>query len=385
MSFWRSSAPKALLLASLASALVGCGPSDGLSELAAGRDAYTAGDLKKALTLLTKSARLNPTNIDTQVTLALVSLAQGNLEDAERYISNAEVTASGDLDVQLLSAQIAWHAKAYDEALALYRALTEDSSLDSALRARAWTGLGIVQMTTDAYDLARVSFLTAIRLDRRNASARYHLGHLYRYAPFGYPEAALEQFQAFVHLNASADARVQKTQRAIIPGLKDTIALAASSRPGASNRNSTASASALLKAEAALKKGQQKTALAAYRDALKADPLAYPAALGLARLTLKTDSSAAGQKKALEYYRLACSLQPSAVSTLVEAGALAERTGQHVLAREIYSRAVAANPASADALDGLIRALRKAGDKTAANAYQKYRDLVIVKKSVGKK
>jgi len=169
---------------------------------------------------------------------------------------------------------------------------------------------------------------------------------------------------------------VQKTQRAIIPGLKDTITLAASSRPGAANRNSAAGATALSKAEAALKKGQQKQALAAYRDALAADPLAYPAALGLARLLVKTDTTAAGQKKALDNYRLACSLQPGAVSTFIEAGALAERIGQTVLAREIYSRAVAANPASVSALDGLIRSVRKAGDKTAANAYQQYRDMV---------
>ena len=42
---------------------------------------------------------------------------------------------------------------------------------------------------------------------------------------------------------------------------------------------------------------------------------------------------------------------------------------------EIYSRAVAANPASLDAIDGLIRALRKTGGKAkVAEAYQRYRE-----------
>ena len=377
MSFWQSSAPKALALAGLFVALAGCGSRDGLRELAAGREAYESGDVQKAEKLRLKSESLNATNVDTQVCLALVNLAKGDLVAAERHLANAEGSASGDLDVRLLGAQLAWHAKAYDKAQSLYRSIAEDASLDSGVRARGWTGLGIVQMTNDAYELARVSFLTAIRLDRRNASARYHLGHLYRYAPFGYPEAALEQFDAFVRLAVTADARVQKTQRAIIPGLKDTITQTASSRPGVSNRNSGASALAISKAEAALKKGQLKNAHAAYREALSADPLAYPAALGLARLTLKADTTAAGQKKALDSYRLACSLQPGSVATFVEAGGLAERLGQTVVAREIYSRAVAANPASAGALDGLIRMLRKAGDRTAANAYQRYRDMVF--------
>ena len=385
MSFFRSSVPERgerlrrircarFVAPFVLSVLAGCGPRDGSRELAAGRAAYEAGDLKGAEELLLESERLNATNVDTQVCLALVGLARGDLAEAERHIANAEASASGDLDVRLAGAQIAWHAKAYDKALAAYRALAEDASLDPSVRARGWTGQGIVQMTNNAYDLARISFLQAIRLDRRNAAARYHLGHLYRYAPFGYPEAALEQFESYVRLVAEADARVRKTQRSVIPGLKDEIARAASDRPGASSRNSAVGAAALSKAEAAWKKGSYKVAATEYRNALSADPLAYPAALGLARVLLKTDSSAAGQRKALDAYRTACSLRPGSVATFVEAGALAERLGQAVVAREIYSRAVAANPASASALDGLIRSCRKAGDKAVANAYQRYRD-----------
>ena len=42
---------------------------------------------------------------------------------------------------------------------------------------------------------------------------------------------------------------------------------------------------------------------------------------------------------------------------------------------EIYSRAVAANPSSIPAIDGLIKALRKVGGRQKeAAAYQRYRD-----------
>lgn len=363
--------------------LAGCGSEDGSSELAAGRAAYAAEDFKKAEALFVESAEKNPTNVDTQVSLALVNLRLGDLPEAAGYSANAEALAGGDLDVRLVAAQIAWHQKDNDKALKLYRSLAEDTTLEPSVQSRGWTGLGIVQMTSDAYDLARVSFLTAIRLDRRNAVARYHLGHLYRYAPFAYPEAALEQFQAFVHLHPEADARVQKTQSAIIPALKSAIAQATSDIPGASKRNSAASATALSRAEKLLKKGSYKAAANAYQEALTADPLAYPAALGLARTLVKSaegkDAQGDAATRALAAYRRACALRPGAVSTLNEAGALAERLKQFATAREIYSRAVAANPASVEALDGLVRMFRRSGDQKTGVAYYVYRNRIAGK------
>ena len=56
------------------------------------------------------------------------------------------------------------------------------------------------------------------------------------------------------------------------------------------------------------------------------------------------------------------------------------RLGFFQQAVEIYSRAIAANPTSPDALDGLIRALRKTGGKSrVADAYQQYRDSLAKK------
>ena len=134
---------------------------------------------------------------------------------------------------------------------------------------------------------------------------------------------------------------------------------------------------ALAKAEAARKKGRGKDALKLYQEALAADPLSYPAALGLAKAWETTDSSQNGQQKAFEAYKTACTLRPSAVTTFVTAGALAMKLGFVSQAVEIYSRAVAASPTSFDALDGLIRALRKVGNKgKVAQAYQSYRDSI---------
>ena len=359
---------------------VGCGKSDGTGELADGKRAYEVRDFKKAEKFFEESLRLSPGNVETMLRLALAKLALGELEAAREWAGKAAAIDADAVDVKLLEAQIAWHLKDYEKAEKLFESVALDGTLSASERSLGWTGHGIVEMTLDNYHLARVAFLRAIRTDRRNASAWYHLGLLYRDG-FGYAQAALEQFEIFVRLNQVADARAQRVQRTVIPELKDLISRSAAERPGASKRDSAASAAAIAKAEAAWKKGAWKTARAHYQDALKADPLSFPAALGLAKAGLKTDSSRKGLDRALENYKLACSLRPGAVSTFIDAAALATRLGHYTQAAEIYSRAVAANPSSRDAIDGLIRSLRKVGNKSkVAQAYQLYRDSLSVNK-----
>ena len=366
----------ALLLA----LVFGCAPSDGVKELEQGKAAYEVRDLRKAEKLLEKSVSCAPQDVDRLLLVTRVKLELGDLPAAREWMARIRPLAGGDADVRMLDAQIAWHAKDYSRASETFTALANEKDLGPELRAAALAGLGVVEMTCENPDLARIAFLSAIRLDRRNAAAWYHLGLLYRDG-FGYLEAALEQFEIFVRLEASASPRVQKVQRKIIPELKEQIARAAADRPGASKRDSAACASALAKAEASMKKGAAKEALKGYQTAYAADPLSYPAALGLAKAWLQADTGRNGQTKALEAYKIACSLRPSAVSTFLAAGALAARLGYQAVAVQVYSRALAANPTSTEAADGLIRALRRIGSKTSlAQAYQRYRDLLQTKK-----
>jgi tetratricopeptide (TPR) repeat protein len=119
-----------------------------------------------------------------------------------------------------------------------------------------------------------------------------------------------------------------------------------------------------------------------YEAAYKADVLSYPAALGLAKAWEKTDTTAAGSQRALDSYKAACSLRPGAIATFLAAGNLAMKLKQYATATELYSRAVAANPADISAIDGLIRALRNAGGQAkVADAYQRYRDTIPVRKA----
>jgi tetratricopeptide (TPR) repeat protein len=372
MNFSLGSVRKLVASVSLA-ALAGCGARDGVKEHAAARAAYEVRDLAKAERLLVRSLACRAANVDALVLLARVRLELGEISAAQAAIAEAAALAGGDTDVRLLSAQIDYHAKNEDKAAAAFAALADDAALPARIRSQAKAALGVVEMSRNARDAARIAFLTAIRFDRRNPAAWYHLGLLYRDA-FAYNEVALEQFEIYVRLEDKADRRAQDVQRVVIPGLRERIARAAAERPGAAKRNSAAAATAIAKADAAWKKGQFKTAKLRYQDAVAADALSYPAALGLARAWEKTDASAAGRRKAFDLYLAACALRPGAVSTYLTTGRLALELGRYSTAVEIYSRAMAADPANRGAVDGLVAALQRVNNPKAAAVYRAYRD-----------
>ena len=379
-----SSVPNFFFTLSLATALAvlaGCNPKDGVREFADGMTAYEARSLEKAEKLFAKSLVYAPENVDALVMLARVKCDLGEMSDAGDTIAKAAALAPDAPDVALLDAEIALYAGDYARATSRFSGVANDEKLEAPARALGWTGLGIVEMTRDNRDLARIAFLTAIRLDRRNAPARYHLGLLYRGDKYSYLDAALEQFEIFVRLGETADPRAVHAQRTIIPGIKTDIARRAAERPGAQRRDANASAAALSRADAAWKKKNYKVAKSEYEAACKADVLSFPAALGLAKVCAATAATAADRQRALDCYKTACSLRPGSVSTFLAAGELATAVKQYATAVELYSRAVAADPSNTSAIDGLIRSLRKTGDGKTADAYQRYRDTISAKKA----
>lgn len=376
-----SSLKSALKAAAILLLISGCGPKDGANEFADGKAAYEVRDLVKAGKFFEKSLKYSPDNVEALVYLARVRLELGELASARETIAKASEFAAGDSDVILLSSQIAWYSKDYAAAAKGFASVAENAAFDPTVRAEGWAGAGVVEMACNNRHLAHIAFLRAIRLDRRNAAARYHLAVLYRDS-FEYYKLALEQFEIFVRLEVAASPRVQKVQRAMIPALKERIAAIDAQRPGVAKRNSGACAATIAKAQAAEKKGDLKGARKLYQDATAADPLSYPAALGLARLWQRTDSTRNGMNKALEAYRTACSLSGCTVSTFLAAGAMATKLGQHATAVEIYTRAVAASPNSLEAVDGLVAAMHRAGNSRSkvAAAYQRYREVLAKKR-----
>ena len=186
-------------LAAFASILAGCSPSDGTEELALGQKAYEAHDLKKAEKLFADCVRLSPGNADAMLYLARVKLDAGEIEEAKSWASKAEAVAGGDVDVKLVAAQVAWHAKDYDRSAELFRSVADDAGLAPELRAQGWAGVGIVEMAKERHHLARIAFLRAIRLDRRSASA--YASRALRRLPFLHAASALARAAALAALS----------------------------------------------------------------------------------------------------------------------------------------------------------------------------------------
>ena len=316
-----------------------------------------------------------PLTADDFVDEAASRLALGQLDAAASAVSNAWLLAAEDVDVRLLKAQIDFHAGDSESATRLYRGVAEDDSLDRKVRAQGWAGLGVVDLCSNARDAARLDLLRALRLDGKNAAAWYNLGCVYRDG-FSFYAAACDCFETYVRLETNDVERVKRVQHNYIRNLREERANAILEIPGARNVNAAACSKALQAAEAAEKKRTFKTAKLRYEEAVAADPTSFKATVGLARSWLRTDPTAAGRTKALDFYYRAYTLSPSSVSTLIEAGNLAYSSGNVLRAVKFYSSAMAADPTNTTAIDGLIRSLRKNSQKPTADAYQGYRDFL---------
>ena len=91
--------------------LVGCGARDGKKELAEAEVAYGVRDLGKADRLLAKSLSYVGDNVDALIWAARVKLELGDLSAAADFLGRVEGLAGGDVDIELLGAQIAYHSK----------------------------------------------------------------------------------------------------------------------------------------------------------------------------------------------------------------------------------------------------------------------------------
>lgn len=351
-----------------------CSSGDGQKEYAMGESAYEAHDLKKAEKYFRKSIEINEANVNAYIMLSRVRLDLGEITSAQKAIDTAaSLAASEDFDILMTKGHIAYHMKNYDLAMSIFDKVATNYKLDRTTRSKALSSLGIVQMTCDRRDEARVSFLKALNLDRKNnPSAFYHLGLLYRDA-FDYPEAAQEQFEMFVRLQASPRERVLKVQRDILPQLRESIIRSTSQIPNISRRDSQASATLLSKAEAQYAAKKYQVALKYYKESLLNDPLSFPAQIGIARI-LAINTTAEGQRAAFKAYLAACKLKPNSTSTLLLTASMAMRLSQPMTAAKLYSRALATNPAKKDAIDGLIKAYEKIpGNQSLARIYKAYR------------
>lgn len=384
MNFWRSFG-RSLAAAAVPLILAGCsGAVDLQAELAAAESAAAAGDWARVRDHAAAALSAASGNVDACLYAFRAAMALGDVEAAQAHAAAAAKSRPGDADVMQAQAQAAFAAGDLNGAYRHYVRIAGDRELPAEVRSLGWAGMGAVDLrwmdrlteTNDLADRARTELLRALNLDRRNAPAYYHLALLYRGASFGFSEAALEQFRFYVKLMGPvADERVRRVQREVIPALEQEIREKASARYGAARRDAAACAKALEQADAAAKKRRYSEARKHYAEALKRDPLCREAALGQARCCERTDKTANGKLEAYRAYRTACELDRNDVPTMLHTAELALKLNNPVSAVSLYSRALAAERRSIEAVKGLIKALEQAGgnsNRMLARVYGEY-------------
>lgn len=376
--------------------LAGCGcSSDSVSTLdakaaaTAAENAFAGGDYPTAILCCRQSLSQDAAQADVQVLLARAALRANDLETASTAAADAAALRPKDLAVIQIGAQVACAKDDLEAAFAAYTALAKDETLKPETRSIGWAGRAVVAIRringstarNDALssgDAARLDLLRAIQLNRRNASAYYHLGYLYQNT-YGFKQAAIDQYDRYVGLmGESTDSHLDKAKEAI-RSLKAEIAIETEQIPHAKSRNPTACADALRRADAARRKGDLKTAIRTYEAAVKADALSFDAVCNLAEC-LEKQGAKASLESAYRNYRLATVIRRGNARALLGAGRLAERLGYNQSAVTQYSKAVALKWNDLTALDGLIRSLRRCGNRSSANAYQRFRDSLSVKR-----
>ena len=372
----RQFALKSFAASLLSVILCGCG-SDPAKDYAKGKEAFDNADYKTAVECFTDVVENSPDNVDALVMLARSEFALGNLDAADAAIKKVSSSSADDVDVVELTAQIAFYRKDYKASADAYKKLVLNHDLDPSIRSIGWTGLGIIDFVKIDIEPqsarlpheARVKFLQAIMLDRRNSSAHFHLGYLYRDAFHCY-DAAKEEFSLFLHLEKSVDDRVKRVKNEVLPSLEEEIKKRA--QTNVSRIDTVGCASMLRKGDDFFRRGKLKDAADAYAKALKANPASYQAAMGQARSYVRLNRNRSDREQALTAYLTACKIRSYAIATYIEAADFALRIGNTATAVRLYSQALAASPTSVKAVQGLIDSLTKSGDIQAASVYRGY-------------
>lgn len=346
---------------------------DGSADVAKGMDAMGQQDFKTAAESFAVAAGKCETNFEARLQLTLAHLALGEVAEADRRAGEALTLQPESAEARLAAGQAAYLKKDYVRALNHFNAVAKEKALPAALRSQALVSRGVVELAENQFDMARISFLRGMRMDRRNAAAWYHLGILSRNT-YHFDEAALEQFEMALRLSHPKETHAVKMSREIIPALRASIARAATEKPGVAKRDPGAAAKLIAEAESLQKKKMISAAIKKFKAAFEADPLSYPAALGYAQLLEKNDKTSAGVDKALAAYRAAIDQKPAAQANYIAAARLAYANGRWATASQIMERAVAHEAENRATLDLLIASLLKSGKPKQAEAWKSYRN-----------
>ena len=355
---------------SMLSVLAGCVPEDdGSADFEKGVAAFEARDLRAAATSFGAAANKNATNLAARVKLALVNIQLGEIPAAKAAVESALALAPSSAEVKLIDGQVAYLAKDYVRAKKDFDDVAASKQLEPSIRSQALSSRAVLEIAESNFDCARLTLWRAVRLDRKNAAAWYHLGYLSR-DTYRFEDAALEQFEMAGRLMKDPK-RARAIAREVIPTLRNSIRSKFASVPGAAQRNPGAAAELVSQAEAMLKKDPKK-ARALFAEAYAKDPLSYAAAWNHAKLSIVAAKTDADTMKALDAFQNAIDQRPNSQDTYRTAAQAALNRGKPMCASKFLSQALAHDPENKRTLEMYVQTLRRLGKQKEAKLYDSY-------------
>ena len=358
-----------ILVALALAALAGCSPDDGAADFAKGESAYAVRDLQAAALCFKAAADKNPTNFAARVKLALVNVDLGEIDAARAAAESAVAIDPESAEARLLEGNIAYLAKDYIRAKDAFAGVSSAKQLPNELRSKALVSQAVLELTATMFDRARVSLWRAVRLDRRNAAAWYHLGYLSR-DTYRFEDAALEQFQMASRLMTDP-VRVKTVMQDIIPAIRESLRAKVAGKPGAAGRDPGAAAKLVSEGEGLARKEPKKSA-AKFAEAYSKDPLSYAAAWNFAKTKSASVKSDEDINRVIGAFQDAIDQRPNSQLTYRTAAKFALDRRRPMRAEKFLSQALAHDPEDKTTLALYVQTLRRLGKTSEAKLFEAY-------------
>ena len=358
------------ILAAFAAALLcGCNKDDGTIDMEKATAAYAARDLRAAAAGFSAAAEKNQTNFTARIKLALVNIELGEMPAAKAAVESALAVDSASAEARLIDGQIAYYMKDYARAKKDFDDVARAAQLPGELRSQALVSRAVMEIAENHFDIARLTLWRAVRLDRKNAAAWYHLGYLSR-DTYRFEDAALEQFEMAGRL-MKEPARAKAIARDTIPALREALRAKIASKPGAAKRDPGAAAKLVAEAEALAAKSPKKAA-AKFAEAYAKDPLSYAAAWNHAKALASSAKTEEDAANALSAFQDAIDQRPNSQDAYRTAARAALNRGKPMRAEKFLSQALSHDPENRQTLELYVQTLRRLGKPSEAKLYEAY-------------
>ena len=320
----------------------GCGSRSGVGDAKKGMAALKDGRTEKAIAHFTAATQRIPNSPELYYHLGLAYLLEGKPKEAEAALQAALDLKPAEGEANILGAlgQVAYHQKAYTNALAsLQQALAV--APDENTKARILTVMGAVETCCHNYTLAHLYYLRALKHDSQYAPAYYNRATLYQ-DHFDLLEEALEYLEMFVRMADKKSSQYTLAENRI----KRLRSKLAQSPTALANRNRDATRAGTLLQEGvnAHNAKQYPKAIKAYKDALAADPSTHGAAYGLGMLYRQQGMHA----EALSAFKTAIEINPTLQENYSNAAELALQLRQPAEASRLLTKGISRSPYNPD-------------------------------------